>query len=282
MSSLKVLKPYTPSSRGTVRIDYSSVVTTDEPEKSLIVMIKKPKGRSGGKITTHHKGGGVKRYYRIIDYKRKIRGIEGIVKTVEYDPNRSSLISLVVYPNGIKAYIISPEGIKVGDKVMAGEDAPLKIGNALPLCKIPVGTEIHNIELNPGAGGVLVRAAGSKAVLIGFTGKYAQVRMPSKEVRLINSQCYATIGVVSNSDWINRNVGKAGSNRLKGIRPTVRGMAKDPASHPHGGGEGRGVIGHVPKDRWGNVRGKVTRRKKNRYNFMRLIDRKGRKITLKK
>lgn len=278
MSALKYLKPVNPSSRFVVRVNYSDLTNVKEPEKSLVKSIKRSSGRSKGRVTVYHKGGGVKRLYRIIDFKRRIRDLEGVVRTVEYDPNRSSLISLVVYPNGVKAYILTPHGLSVGDKVMAGEDAEVSIGNALPLRKIPVGTQIHNIELNPGSGGVLVRSAGTFATVIGFDGKYAQVRMPSKEVRLINYNCYATVGVVSNKDWFNRVIGKAGSNRLRGIRPTVRGMAMDPKSHPHGGGEGKGVIGHVPKDRWGNVRGKKTRRKRNRFNFMRLVDRKSRKI----
>lgn len=279
---LKKLKPVTPSTRSIIRLNYNSIVTTKVPEKSLIEIIKGPTGRTKGKITVHHKGGRLKRYYRIVDFKRKIRNLEGVVKTIEFDPNRSSLISLVSYSNGQKAYILTPEGLKVGDKIIAGENAPLSIGNALPLEKIPTGIPIHNIELNPGSGGVLVRSAGTSAKITGFDGKYAIVRLPSKEVRFINSQCYATIGVVSNADWRNRVVGKAGSNRLRGIRPTVRGMAKDPKSHPHGGGEGKGVIGHIPKDRWGNIRGKITRRVKNRYNFMRLYNRKGQKIVLKK
>lgn len=282
MNMLKKLKPVTPSTRSIIRLNYNSIVTTKAPEKSLIEIIKGPTGRTKGKITVHHKGGRLKRYYRIVDFKRKIRNLEGVVKTIEFDPNRSSLISLVSYSNGQKAYILTPEGLKVGDKIIAGENAPLSIGNALPLEKIPTGTPIHNIELNPGSGCVLVRSAGTSATITGFDGKYAIVRLPSKEVRFINSQCYATIGVVSNADWRNRVVGKAGTNRLRGIRPTVRGMAKDPKSHPHGGGEGKGVIGHIPKDRWGNIRGKITRRVKNRYNFMRLYNRKGQKIVLKK
>lgn len=282
MATLKKLKPITAATRSIVRINYKDVVNAKRPEKSLIEVLKGSFGRSRGKITVHHKGGRLKRFYRIIDFKRKIREVEGVVKTIEYDPNRSALISLIYYSNGQKAYILTPEGLKVGDKIIASENATPTVGNSLPLYKIPTGIPIHNIELNPGSGGVLVRSAGVSATIAGFDGDLAIVKLPSKEVRLINAKCFATIGAVSNFDWKNRVIGKAGSNRLKGIRPTVRGMAKDPKSHPHGGGEGKGVIGHIPKDRWGNIRGKITRRVKNRYNFMRLYNRKGQKIVLKK
>lgn len=279
--AFKKLKPVTPSLRGVTLIDYKQSLTSTEPYKKLLVPKKGSAGRNRGKISTHHKGGGVKRHYRIIDFARTIRNVEGVVTSIEYDPNRSSFISLICYSNGEKRYILTPENLKVGDKLIAGEDVPVENGNAMPLAKIPVGTNVHNIEINPGSGGKLVRAAGTSAVVVGFDGDYAQIKMPSKEIRLINSKCYATIGVVSNSDWKNVVVGKAGRNRRKGIRPTVRGMVKSPAAHPHGGGEAKGVIGHIPKDRWGNVRGKVTRRRKNRYNHMRLVTRKGRKIVTK-
>lgn len=276
--ALKKLKPVTSSSRGVTLVDYKQLVTTKEPYKTLTVHLKSAAGRSGGKITMYHKGGGVKRLYRIIDFARRIRDIEGTVKTIEYDPNRSCLISLITYSNGLKSYIITPQDLKVGDKIIAGENVPVEVGNAMPLSRIPVGTTIHNIEINPGSGGTLVRAAGTSAVVIGFSGDYAQVRMPSKEIRLINAKCYATIGAVSNPDHKNVVKGSAGRNRRKGIRPTVRGMVKPPSAHPHGGGEAKGVIGHIPKDRWGNVRGKITRRKRHRYNHMRLVNRKGRKL----
>jgi len=229
----------------------------------------------------HHKGGSVKRKYRIIDFDRSIRDIEGTVETIEYDPNRNVYVSLVGYSNGVKAYMLTPEGVKVGTKVMSGDDAPIEPGNSLPLLKIPVGTQIHNIELNPGSGAVMVRSAGGVASILGFDKGYAQIRMPSKEVRLINVKCYATIGTLSNADFKNTIVGKAGRNRRKGIRPTVRGMVKSPVAHPHGGGEAKGVIGHIPRDRWGNIRGKITRRRKNKYKHLILVNRKGRKVLAK-
>ncbi|BDQ04916.1 MAG: 50S ribosomal protein L2 [Candidatus Dojkabacteria bacterium] len=276
--ALKKLKPVTPSSRGVTLVDYRSIVTNKNPYKPLTIHLKSARGRSGGKITMHHKGGGVKKLYRVIDFSRRIRDVEGKIKTIEYDPNRSCFISLVSYSNGLKNYIITPQDVKVGDKIIAGENVPVEVGNAVPLSRIPVGTTVHNIEINPGSGGTLVRAAGTSAVVIGFSGDYAQIRMPSKEIRLINTKCYATIGAVSNPDYKNILKGSAGRNRRKGIRPTVRGMVKPPSAHPHGGGEAKGVIGHIPKDRWGNVRGKITRRKRHRYNHMRLVNRKGRKL----
>lgn len=279
--ALKKTKPVTASSRGLVRIDYKSSLTSKKPHKKLLKSKKGAMGRNKGKISMHHKGGAVKSHYRLIDFSRKIRNVEGTVKTIEYDPNRNSFVSLIAYANGEKAYVLTPEEIKVGDKIIAGDDVAVENGNAMPLAKIPVGTNVHNIEINPGSGGTLVRAAGLSANIIGFDGKYAQLKMPSKEIRLINSNSYATIGTVSNSDYKNTIVGKAGRNRRKGVRPTVRGMVKSPVAHPHGGGEAKGVIGHIPKDRWGNIRGKVTRRKKNRYSKMRLVDRKGRKIVVK-
>lgn len=280
--ALKRLKPINPSSRGVVLIKHDDRDLVTKPTvKSLIIDIKKPFGRSRGKISVQHKGGGVKKKYRVIDFARSIRDIYGYIRSVEYDPYRNVYISLVTYLNGIKKYILTPEGVKVGDKVIAGENVPVEIGNSMPLCKIPVGTEIHNIELNPGSGGVLVRSAGGSARILGFDGGYAQVRMPSKEIRLINSRCYATIGTLSNSEYKHIVLGKAGRNRWKGVRPTVRGMVKSTAAHPHGGGEAKGVIGHIPKDMWGNVRGKKTRRKKNKFNYMIMVDRKGRKLNIK-
>lgn len=279
--ALKVLKPVTPASRGTVRINHKAVVTTSKPKKKLTKHIKKPAGRAGGKISMHHKGGAVKKLYREIDFGRKIREVEGTIASIEYDPNRNVYISLVNYSNGTQAYILTPEGVKVGKKIIAGEEAALETGNATKLSRIPLGIAIHNIELNPGSGGTMVRAAGLSATILGTDGEYTQVRLPSKEVRLINSNSYATIGTLSNADFRNTNVGKAGKNRRKGVRPTTRGMVQDPASHPHGGGEAKGVIGHTPRDKWGNIRGKLTRRKSNRFNRFRLVNRKGRKIIVK-
>jgi large subunit ribosomal protein L2 len=279
--ALKVLKPVTPSSRGQVRINHKATVTTSKPTKRLTKHVKQAKGRSHGKISMHHQGGGVKKLYREIDFGRKIREVVGKVETIEYDPNRNVYISLIAYQNGTKAYILNPEGVKVGDKVQAGDEVSIEVGNATKLSRIPVGTPIHNIELNPGSGGTLVRSAGSSATILGVDKEFAQVRLPSKEVRLINSNSYATIGTLSNSDYKNIVLGKAGRKRWKGVRPTTRGMVQDPASHPHGGGEAKGVIGHTPRDKWGNIRGKLTRRKRNRFNKFRLVNRKGRKIVTK-
>jgi large subunit ribosomal protein L2 len=279
--ALKKLKPVTPSSRGTIFVDNKPFVTSKPTTKRLLKTVKKPAGRSGGKISMNHRGGAVKKLYREVDFSRKIRDLEGTVTTVEYDPNRNAYISLITYSNGVKAYILTVEGMEVGQKVMAGDEAPIENGNALPIGKIPTGTVVHNIEVNPGSGGTLVRSAGTSASILGFDGNYAQVRLPSKEVRLINVKCYATIGTISNADFKNTLVGKAGRNRRKGIRPTVRGMVKAPSAHPHGGGEAKGVIGHIPRDTWGNIRGKKTRRIKNRYNHLILVNRKGRKIVAK-
>jgi len=279
--ALKTLKPVTSSSRGVVLLKHEKPTVSKSKSKKLLKDIKKPFGRSRGKISVQHKGGGVKRKYRIIDFVRNLRDVQGQVTSVEYDPNRNVYVSLVSYSNGVKGYILTPNGIKVGDRIIASEDAPVEPGNALPLSKIPVGTEIHNIELNPGSGGVLVRSAGGTASILGFDKEYAQVRMPSKEVRLINVKCYATIGSLSNADYKNIVLGKAGRNRLKGKRPTVRGMVKSPVAHPHGGGEAKGVIGHIPRDMWGNIRGKKTRRGKHRYGHMILVTRKGRKVKSK-
>jgi large subunit ribosomal protein L2 len=281
--ALKILKPVTPSSRGTVLVAKKKDTTRSTPTRSLTRRLKKSSGRSHGKISTHHKGGGNAKRYRIIDFKRGIRDLAGVITSIEYDPNRNVYISLVVYENGQKTYILTPQGVNVGDKVSAGDNASADIGNAMPLNKIPVGTQVHNIEINPGSGGVMVRAAGMSATLMGFDeDNRAQIKLPSKEVRLVNSACYATIGTLSNTDNKNTKKGKAGRNRWLGIRPTVRGMVKPPSDHPHGGGEAKGVIGHVVKDRWGNIRGKNTRRKKNRFSQLRLVNRKGQKIVTKK
>lgn len=281
--ALKFIKPVTPSQRGNVRIDYSKELSysNSKTPKKLRKPLKGSAGRSGGRISIRHKSRGVKSHYRVIDFSRKIRNVNGEIKSIEYDPNRSAFISLVVYENGLKSYILTPKGVKVGDKVISGDEVSLEVGNATKLSRISPGIEVHNIELNPGSGGTMVRSAGTSAVILGSDGVYTQLRLPSKEVRLVNSNSYATIGSISNSDYINTNIGKAGINRRKGVRPTTRGMVQDPSSHPHGGGEGKGVIGHVPKDKWGNVRGKLTRRKKNRFNKFRLSNRKGGKIVTK-
>jgi large subunit ribosomal protein L2 len=231
----------------------------------LLRPLKKQAGRNfRGKITVRHRGGGHKRRYRVIDFQRDKFGVPGRVDSIEYDPNRSARIALIVYADGEKRYIIAPVGLKVGDMIESGPEAEVQVGNALPITKIPVGTTIHNIELSIGKGGQLVRAAGTSAQLLAKEGRYAQVRLPSGEVRLVNVQCMATIGQVGNTEHGNIKLGKAGRKRWLGFRPSVRGSAMDPASHPHGGGEGRSPIGMPsPKSPWGKpTLGKKTRRNK--------------------
>jgi large subunit ribosomal protein L2 len=239
-------------------------ISEGKPQKALLRPLKKSAGRNvHGRITVRHRGGGHKRRYRIIDFKRDKFGIPGRVDSIEYDPNRSARIALVTYVDGDKRYIIAPVGLKVGDMVMSGPDAEIQIGSALPIANIPVGTTIHNIELHMGKGGQLARAAGTSAQLLAKEGRYAQVRLPSGEVRLVNVQCMASIGQVGNTEHGNISLGKAGRKRWLGFRPSVRGSAMDPASHPHGGGEGRSPIGMPsPKSPWG----KPTLGKKTRHN----------------
>lgn len=261
---IKRYKPVTPGLR--FRTGYTfEEITAEEPEKSLVKGKKRISGRNNqGRMTVRGRGGAHKRLYRIIDFKRDKRGMWAKVVSIEYDPNRTCWIALLHYEDGEKRYIIAPEGLKVGDKVMSGEDAPIQVGNALPLAKIPVGMEIHNIELKPGRGGQLVRSAGTAAKLEAKEGKYAIVKLPSGEIRLINLNCYATIGRVSNADHENIVIGKAGRNRWKGWRPITRGMVMNPVDHPHGGGEGGKQKGYpYPMSPWGwHCKGKKTRRRK--------------------
>jgi len=261
---IKVYKPTSPGRRGMTGFTFEEITKT-EPEKSLLVPLRKKAGRNmQGRITVRHRGGGHKRMYRLIDFKRDKIGIPARVAAIEYDPNRSARIALLVYADGEKRYIIAPLGLKVGDTVMSGPDAEVKVGNALPLANIPVGTFIHNIELYPGRGGQLVRAAGTAAQLMAKEGNYAHVRLPSGEVRLIHLRCMATIGQVGNPDHFLVKLGKAGRKRWLGWRPTVRGSAMCPRDHPHGGGEGRCPIGLPgPKSPWGKpTLGAKTRRNK--------------------
>lgn len=267
--SLKVYKPVTPGLRGRMVVNHKETVTKKEPEKSLTEGLRKEGGRNNtGKITVRHRGGGNKRLYRIIDFKRDKDGIPAKVVAIEYDPNRSAYIALLHYADGEKRYIIAPLGLKVSDTVMSGENAEIKVGNALPLKNIPVGTFIHNIELVPGKGGQIARSAGSLAQIIAKEEEYAQVRLPSNEIRRIRLECKATIGQVGNLDHENVNLGKAGYKRHLGIRPTVRGSAMNPVDHPHGGGEGKAPIGHPgPLTPWGKpTLGYKTRKKKNPSN----------------
>ncbi len=249
---IKKYKPTTPGLRG-MTVSTFEEITTDAPERSLVVTLKKNSGRNNqGRITIRHRGGGTRAKYRIIDFKRKKDDVPGKVATIEYDPNRSANIALIVYADGEKRYILAPNKMKVGDVIFSGEKADIKIGNSLPLKNIPVGTVIHNIELKTGKGGQLVRSAGNGAQLMAKEDDYAQVRLPSGEVRKIRIECRATIGEVGNIDHENIKIGKAGRTRHMGIRPTVRGSVMNPNDHPHGGGEGKTGIGRVgPVTPWG-------------------------------
>ena len=268
---IKRYKP-TSSARRFMSVSTFEEITCTKPERSLLEDQKHNAGRNAqGKITVRHQGGGNKRKYRIIDFKRNKDGIPAVVKTIEYDPNRSANIALLVYADGEKKYILAPLGLNVGDKLLSGPTADIKPGNALPIENIPVGTMIHNIELQAGKGGQLVRAAGMSAQLMAKEGKYAQVKMPSGEMRLILVKCKATIGQVGNLDHEIIRIGKAGKKRHMGIRPTVRGSVMNPCDHPHGGGEGRAPIGRPgPVTPWGKpALGYNKRKKKNRTdNFI--------------
>ena len=265
---IKKYNPTTPGLRG-MTVSTFEEITSTTPEKSLTVTLKKNAGRnSRGKITVRHRGGGTRPKYRIIDFKRDKDGIPGTVATIEYDPNRSANIALINYADGEKRYIIAPNHLEVGQVIESGPDADIKVGNALPVANIPVGTIIHNIELQPGKGGQMVRAAGNGAQLMAKEAKFAQVRLPSGEVRRIRLECRATIGEVGNIDHQNIQIGKAGRKRHMGIRPTVRGSVMNPNDHPHGGGEGKAGIGRVsPVTPWGRpALGYKTRKKKNPSN----------------
>ncbi len=270
-------KPTTAGRRHQVTIDRSDL-HKGEPEKSLLAKgHKKRQGRGfKGRITVRHRGGGVKKRMRIIDWKRNKRGVEATVLRLEYDPMRSAHLALLQYEDGEKAYILAPQGLEADDKVMAGETAEAKPGNALPLKNIPMGLFIHNIELRSGKGAQIVRSAGTGAIIQSKDGKYVTIQLPSKELRLVNAECFATIGQVGNQDWKNRKIGKAGRKRLMGIRPTVRGTAQHPGSHPHGGGEGRSGVGmKYPKTPWGkHALGKKTRKKNHRTNKWIIRDRR--------
>ncbi|MGQ9844806.1 MAG: 50S ribosomal protein L2 [Caldisericia bacterium] len=261
---IKKVKPTSPGKRNLTYLDKSDL-TKKEPEKSLVVGLKKKGGRNNqGKITIRFRGGGAKRLLRIIDFKRDKDGVPGKVSSIEYDPNRSARIALIKYSDGEKRYIIAPVGLNVGDTIVSGENVPLKPGNSTYIRNIPIGTVIYNIELKPGKGGQIARSAGSQAQILSKDEKYAQVKMPSGEIRLINVNCRATIGQVGNLDHINLQLGKAGRRRNLGRKPHVRGAAMNPVDHPHGGGEGRAPVGHPsPLSPWGKPTiGKKTRKKK--------------------
>ncbi|MCI8307780.1 MAG: 50S ribosomal protein L2 [Lachnospiraceae bacterium] len=272
---IKKFNPYTPSRRHMTGSDFSEI-TASKPEKSLVVSLQKKSGRNNqGKITVRHRGGGSRRKYRIIDFKRKKDGIPATVKTIEYDPNRTANIALIAYADGEKAYILAPIGLTVGQTVMNGADAEIRVGNCLPLQNIPVGTQIHNIELYPGKGGQLVRAAGNSAQLMAKEGKYATLRLPSGEMRMVPIICRATIGQVGNADHELINIGKAGRKRNMGIRPTVRGSVMNPNDHPHGGGEGKAGIGRPgPVTPWGKPALGLKTRKKNKQSNKYIVRRR--------
>jgi|TARA_B110000261_G_scaffold157603_1_gene192907 large subunit ribosomal protein L2 len=266
---IKIYKPYTPGTRNKSVLDFSNL-SKKEPEKSLTVSNQRAKGRNNkGRITIRHKGGGHKRLYRLIDFKRSKHNIEGTVSAIEYDPNRNANIALINYQDGEKRYILHPEKLKIGDSIIAGKDFSPEIGNALPLDKIPLGTDVHNIELFPGKGGQLMRAAGTSAKILAKENNFVVLRLSSKEVRLFKKECFATIGKVSNSDVYNVVLGKAGRTRWLGIRPTVRGSVMNPVDHPHGGGEGRCPIGRArPLTPWGKpALGMKTRNKKKKSDL---------------
>ena len=273
------VRKYKPTSPGRRNMSVSTFeeITKKKPEKSRIAPLKKHAGRNNqGRITTRHRGGGNRRFYRRIDFKRNKFGIPARVAAIEYDPNRSANIALLFYQDGEKRYMLAPVGLRVGDTVQSGPGSPIRVGNALPLADIPTGTQIHNLELYPGRGGQLVRSAGTSAQLMAKQEDYAQVRMPSGEVRMIRLNCMATIGQVGNVDHQNIRIGKAGRSRHMGRRPTVRGSVMNPVDHPHGGGDGKAPIGGQPKTPWGKpALGYRTRR--NRKTSKYIVRRRGSK-----
>ena len=277
---IKSYNPYTPSRRNMTGSDFSEI-TKSTPEKSLLVSLSKNSGRNNqGKITVRHRGGGNRKKYRLIDFKRNKEGVPAKVIGIEYDPNRTANIALICYADGEKSYILAPEGLTDGMTVMNGPKAEVRVGNCLPLSEIPVGTQIHNIELYPGKGGQLVRSAGNSAQLMAKEGKYATLRLPSGEMRMVPVICRATIGVVGNGDHSLINLGKAGRKRHMGIRPTVRGSVMNPNDHPHGGGEGRAPVGRPgPMTPWGKpALGLKTRKKNKQSNKMIIRRRNGKAI----
>lgn len=271
---IKRYKPTSPGRRFTTLSDFQEI-TKKEPEKSLLAPMNYKAGRNNrGRITTRHKGGRVKRRYRIIDFKRDKDGIPAKVVAIEYDPNRTARIALLHYEDGEKRYILAPLNLKVGDRVMSGPDADIKPGNALPLSAIPVGTTIHNIELKPGAGGKMVRAAGGAAQLMAKEGEFAHIRLPSSEVRLVSLNCRATVGQLGNVEHELQSEGKAGRGRWKGRRPTVRGTVMNPVDHPHGGGEGKSSAGRHPVTPWGKPTLGYRTRKKNKPSNKYIVRRR--------
>lgn len=265
---IRILKPVTPGTRW-MTIPTFEEITKSKPEKSLLEPLKKSGGRNtNGHITSRHRGGGHKRFYRVIDFKRDKVGIEAKVTAIEYDPNRSARIALLMYKDGEKRYMIAPDGLKVGDRIVSSPDADIKVGNSMPLSNIPAGTFVHNVELRVGKGAQIARSAGTSIQVMAKEGKFAQLRLPSGEIRNFPSECYATIGIVSNIEHENISVGKAGRSRWMGIRPQSRGVVMNPVDHPHGGGEGKSPQGNPhPVSPWGwHTKGKKTRRHKLQSN----------------
>lgn len=276
--ALKKYKPRTPGTRGMIILDRSDV-TSKCGEKSLISKLRKSTGRNNdGRITCRHKGGGNKKKYRSVDFKRNKFGVPAVVKSIEYDPNRNVHLALLVYADGEKRYILCPKGLTIGTKVESGPDAEFHVGNAMALRDIPVGEFVHNIELRPGRGAQIVRAAGGSAQLLARESHYATLRLPSGEMRKVHEDCMATIGELGNQDWKNIVFGKAGRRRYLGIRPTVRGSAMNPVDHPHGGGEGKAPIGGIPKTFTGKRMGLKTRKRKNKSSQYIVSSRKGKKV----
>jgi large subunit ribosomal protein L2 len=275
--ALKAYRPTSPGTRWRTGSTFDEI-TRSEPERALLAPLRKRAGRNaGGRITVRHRGGGHKRSYRVIDFRRDKVGVPARVKSIEYDPNRSARIALLTYADGDKRYIIAPLGLKVGDAVMSGPDAEIRVGNSLPLSRMPLGTLVHNIELVPGRGGQLARAAGTSAQLLAKEGKYVTLRLPSGEMRMLQRNCAATVGQVGNVERGNIKLGKAGRKRWLGWRPSVRGSAMTPRDHPHGGGEGRAPIGMPsPKSPWGGkTLGKKTRRNKDTAKY--IVRRRGKR-----
>jgi large subunit ribosomal protein L2 len=275
--AIKIYKPTSPGRRG-MSVSTFDEITRSTPERSLLRPLRERAGRNNqGRVTVRHQGGGHKRMYRLIDFRRDKHGIPARVSSIEYDPNRSARIALLTYADGEKRYILAPVGLKVGAQLMSGPEAEVRVGNALPLRSVPLGTVVHNVELQPGRGGQMARSAGVGAQVLAKEGDYAQLRLPSGEVRRVPMVCLATIGQVGNTDHANLNLGKAGRKRWLGIRPTVRGTAQDPNSHPHGGGEGRSPVGMPgPKTPWGKpAQGYKTRKNKRTDNM--IVRRRGKK-----
>lgn len=272
---IKKINPTSPGQRGMTKSDFAEI-TTSTPEKSLLKPIRKTAGRNNtGRITCRHKGGGVKRAYRIIDFKREKFGVPATVKTIEYDPNRNVRISLVFYADGEKRYILTPQGLNVGDVIVSGPESEINTGNAVPLELIPLGTMVHNVEMIPGRGAKLVRTAGAGAQLMAKEGNYVTIKLPSSEMRMIRKECLATIGVLGNAEFKNMKIGKAGRTRYMGIRPTVRGVTMNPCDHPHGGGEGKTGPGGHPKTPWGKPALGYKTRKNNKHSDKYIV--RGRK-----